>query len=38
MNVQFPGFGTVWAFWVIFAGMAVTLLALLSFFRYKRWL
>src|SRR5205085_9425336 len=25
MNVQFPGFDTVWAFWVIFAGMATSL-------------
>jgi magnesium transporter len=38
MNVKFPGEGTVWAFWTVFAGMAVTLAALLAFFRYKRWL
>jgi magnesium transporter len=38
MNVKFPGFDTVWAFWVIFAGMAVTLVSLLAFFRLKRWL
>ena len=38
MNVQFPGFGTVWAFWTIFVGMAVALIGLLSFFRLKRWL
>jgi magnesium transporter len=38
MNVRFPGFETVWAFWVIFVGMAVTLIGLLSFFRLKRWL
>ncbi len=38
MNVKFPGFDTVWAFWVIFAGMAVTLISLLAFFRFKRWL
>ncbi len=38
MNVKFPGFDTVWAFWVIFAGMLVTLVGLLGFFRYKRWL
>ena len=25
MNVQFPGFDTAWAFWVIFAGMVATL-------------
>jgi magnesium transporter len=38
MNVRFPGFDTVWAFWVIFVGMAVTLAGLLAFFRHKRWL
>jgi magnesium transporter len=38
MNVRFPGFDTVWAFWVIFAGMAATLIGLLAFFRFKRWL
>ncbi len=38
MNVKFPGFDTVWAFWVIFAGMLATLVGLLGFFRYKRWL
>jgi magnesium transporter len=38
MNVQFPGFGTAWAFWVIFAGMVTCLVGLVSFFRWKRWL
>jgi magnesium transporter len=38
MNVQFPGFGTVWAFWTIFAGMVCMLVGLLAFFRFKRWL
>jgi magnesium transporter len=38
MNVRFPGFDTVWAFWVIFVAMAITLIGLLSFFRLKRWL
>jgi magnesium transporter len=38
MNVHFPGFGSVWAFWVIFVGMVVTLGGLLAFFRLKRWL
>src|SRR5437588_3667923 len=38
MNVRFPGFDTVWAFWLIFAGMVVTLIGLLAFFRLKRWL
>ena len=36
MNVEFPGFGTVWAFWAIFVAMVVTLLCVLAFFRYKR--
>jgi magnesium transporter len=38
MNVKFPGFDTLWAFWAIFAGMAVTLIGVLAFFRFKRWL
>src|SRR5579871_4395599 len=38
MNVQFPGFGSTWAFWVIFAVMVISLVAMLGFFRYKRWL
>ena len=38
MNVHFPGFGTIWAFWTIFVGMAVMLIGLLAFFRLKRWL
>jgi magnesium transporter len=36
MNVRFPGFDTGWAFWTIFAGMVLTLLGVLAFFRYKR--
>ena len=38
MNVKFPGFDTVWAFWAIFAGMVATLVGVLAFFRFKRWL
>ena len=38
MNVRFPGFDTAWAFWVIFAGMVVSLAGLLTLFRFKRWL
>jgi magnesium transporter len=38
MNVQFPGFGSVWAFWTIFAIMVSALAGMLAFFRYKRWL
>jgi magnesium transporter len=38
MNVLFPGEGGHAAFWVILAGLAVTLTAMLAFFRYKRWL
>src|SRR4051812_33894892 len=38
MNVHFPGYGTMWAFWTIFAGMVAALVGLLVFFRLKRWL
>jgi magnesium transporter len=38
MNVKFPGFETYQAWWGIVGGMVVTLVALLGFFRYKRWL
>ncbi len=38
MNVHFPGYGTAWAFWTIFTGMVVSLVGLLAFFRFKRWL
>ena len=38
MNVDFPGFETVWAFWVVFAVMASALVGMLAFFRLKRWL
>jgi len=38
MNLEFPGFNTVWAFWTVFALMIVSLVGLLGFFRYKRWL
>jgi magnesium transporter len=37
MNVHFPGIGTTWAFWAIFAGMVGTLGGMLVFFRHKRW-
>ena len=35
---RFPGYGTVWAFWVIVGGMVVSLAGLLAFFRWKRWI
>jgi magnesium transporter len=38
MNVHSPGYDTAWAFWVVFAGMVVSLVGLLAVFRYKRWL
>jgi magnesium transporter len=38
MNVLYPGESTREAFWVILAGLAATLTAMLAFFRYKRWL
>ncbi|MGH3142838.1 MAG: magnesium transporter CorA family protein [Gaiellales bacterium] len=37
MNVLYPGEGTRGAFWVILAGMIVTLFGLVGFFRWKRW-
>ena len=38
MNVKFPGFGTVEAWYGIVASMVVTLAVLLGFFRWKRWI
>jgi magnesium transporter len=38
MNVRFPGFDTVWAFWVVFVGIFIALVSMLAFFRLKRWL
>ena len=38
MNVEFPGFGTATAFWIIVAGMVTTAAGLIAFFKYKRWL
>jgi magnesium transporter len=38
MNVLFPGEGTHEAFWVIIFALAVTAVATLGFFRWKRWL
>ena len=36
MNVRFPGFDTVWAFWTVVVAMVVILFAVIGFFRYKR--
>jgi magnesium transporter len=38
MNVDFPGFGTHEAFWVIVGVMVATLVGMVGFFRYKRWI
>jgi len=38
MNVAFPGEGTHEAFWVFLVAIAVTAIATLGFFRWKRWL
>jgi magnesium transporter len=38
MNVDFPGFGTAEAFWLIIGAMLATILGLAVFFRFKRWL
>ncbi|HEY1563917.1 MAG TPA: magnesium transporter CorA family protein [Gaiellaceae bacterium] len=38
MNVHFPGFGTWSAFWASLGLMAVAIVGMLAFFRWKRWL
>jgi magnesium transporter len=38
MNVEFPGFGTAEAFWLIIGAMLALIVALVGFFRWKRWL
>jgi magnesium transporter len=38
MNLHFPGYETAWAFWAVLAGMAISAVGMLLFFRYKRWL
>jgi magnesium transporter len=38
MNVAFPGERTHTAFWVILGGMVAALVAMIGFFRYKRWI
>jgi magnesium transporter len=38
MNVDFPGFGTSHGFWAIVGIMVATIVGLIGFFRYKRWI
>jgi magnesium transporter len=38
MNVDFPGFGTRWAFWVILGIMLAAITGMLAYFRRRRWL
>jgi magnesium transporter len=38
MNVHFPGFDGSTGFWAILAGIVATVVAMLGFFRFKRWL
>jgi magnesium transporter len=38
MNVLYPGEGTHAAFWVIVAALVATLVAMVGFFRWKKWL
>jgi len=38
MNVNFPGFSTHEAFWTIVGVMLATILGMVGFFRWKRWL
>jgi magnesium transporter len=38
MNVAFPGEGTREAFWVVLALLLGTLIVMVGFFRWRRWL
>ncbi len=38
MNVNYPGYGTHTAFWVILGGLVATLAGMVAFFRWKRWI
>ena len=38
MNVDFPGYGTATAFWIVVAVMVAVGSGLLGFFRWKRWI
>jgi magnesium transporter len=38
MNVDYPGEGTHAAFWILLGALVATLIGMLGFFRYKRWL
>jgi magnesium transporter len=38
MNVRFPGFDSVWAFWTVAGVMLSTAIGLIAFFRHKGWL
>jgi magnesium transporter len=38
MNVNFPGYGTHEAFWVIVGLMVAVIVAMIGFFKYKKWL
>jgi magnesium transporter len=38
MNVAFPGEGTREAFWLVLGLLVATLVSMVAFFRYKRWL
>jgi magnesium transporter len=38
MNVVFPGEGTHEAFWIILGLLVATLVSMVGFFRYKRWI
>jgi magnesium transporter len=38
MNVAFPGEGARTAFWIVLAAMITTIVGMVAFFRYKRWI
>jgi magnesium transporter len=37
MNVDFPGFNTGEAFWVVVGVMVAAITGMVTFFRWKRW-
>ena len=38
MNVRVPGEGSIEAFWIVIAAMAVLLVGMLAYFRKRGWL
>jgi magnesium transporter len=38
MNLDFPGFGSAEAFWIVAGVLVATLVGMIGFFRWKRWI